>query len=116
MRPRWYVELALVAVGYAGYAAVRNARGEAHHPAAAAHALANAEHVIRFERAVGLFHELRVQELAIRFPWLVRGADVYYASAHFIVTAAVLIWLFLRAPLRYRLLRTALGVSTAIAL
>ena len=52
----------------------------------------------------------------MRLPWIVRGADVYYATAHFLVTAVVLAWLFVRAPFRYRVLRTALAIGTAIAL
>jgi len=116
LRPRWYIELALLVVGYEVYAGIRNTRGRAVRPGATKRALGNAQRVIGLERRVGLFHELPIQQLALRFPWIVRGADVYYATAHFVVTAAVLVWLFVSAPFRYRVLRTALAISTGIAL
>jgi len=52
-----------------------------------------------------------------------RGNDVlgmlgafYYAAAHYVVTAAVLVWLFRRRPRHYKHPRRALLVATGIAL
>jgi hypothetical protein len=42
--------------------------------------------------------------------------NYYYATLHFIVTIAVLVWLYTRRPDRYRCARTALYTATLLAL
>ncbi len=115
-RPKWWVEILVVAAGYAFYAVVRNVQGKQTNPAAYQRALLNAHHVIRLERFAGLYHEQRVQTLFLNLPWLVRGLDSFWAIAHFLVTAAVVVWLIRWHPDRYRPLRTALALATAIGL
>ena len=48
--------------------------------------------------------------------WLIVGMNYYYATLHFIVTPACLIWLFLAHPRIYRGARTVLLVTSLIAL
>src|SRR6185437_16833104 len=48
--------------------------------------------------------------------WLITGMNYYYATLHFIITIAVLVWVFRSHPGRYSAVRTALFVTTGIAL
>ncbi|MEO7429652.1 MAG: phosphatase PAP2 family protein, partial [Acidimicrobiales bacterium] len=46
---------------------------------------------------------------------LIRGWNVYYGLAHFLVTLVALVWMFRRDPTRYPVLRTTLAVTTCLA-
>jgi len=59
---------------------------------------------------------LRVNRLFTREPWLGVPADFWYASLHYVVTPAVLIWLFRARAEHYRAARTWLLISTFIGL
>jgi hypothetical protein len=115
-RPRWWAEVLITAVGYGIYAFVRNVQGKATSPTAYQRAYVNANHIIRIERIAGVYHEHRIQTVFLHAPWLIRGLDSFWATAHFLVTAAVVIWLIRWHPQRYRPLRTALALATAIGL
>jgi hypothetical protein len=111
---RWWREVALVAAFYAVYSLVRNAFGSA--AISPDDAFANAVGVLRFERALGLDFEYALQQFFLTWPWVVRAANVFYGTFHFVVTAGVLVWLFARHPRVYRRWRTTLGLLTALAL
>ena len=113
-RLRWWVEVLLIAAFYEAYSLARNTQGN--HSTSPSHAFRNARGVVHLERAVGLYHEETIQKLALHSWALVKGLNVYYGTAHFIVTAGVLIWLFARHPARYRTCRWWLGATTALAL
>ena len=46
---------------------------------------------------------------------LIRLWNVYYGIAHFLVTFVALVWMFRRDPIRHRLLRNTLALTTALA-
>jgi membrane-associated phospholipid phosphatase len=115
-RPRWWGELAIAAAGYAIYAAVRNLQGKETDPSDYQRAFVNAQRVIHLEQVSGLYHEHGVQTLFLNWQWLVRSFDSFWALAHFLVTAAVVVWLIRWHPERYRPLRTALAIATALGL
>jgi hypothetical protein len=48
--------------------------------------------------------------------WLAYGCNYYYATLHFVVTIAVLVWLYVRHPLRYRAIRSVLFATNLVAL
>ena len=48
------------------------------------------------ERAIGLLSELDVQRLLLPHPLLAEIANLYYATMHFGMLIAMLIWLFVR--------------------
>ncbi|MGW7358957.1 phosphatase PAP2 family protein [Streptomyces sp. NPDC054802] len=110
-RPRWWTELLLIAVVYAVYSAGRLlARGDV--ATAVDHGLA----ILRAEKALLLNAEHPLNRLFTDVPALGIPADFVYASLHYLVTPAVLVWLFRRRPLRYRAARTWLMVSTLLGL
>ena len=114
-RLRWWRELLYILAFYAVYSAVRNQFGsEAVTPA---EAFANARDVIGLERAVGLYFEPVLQDVFVPgWHWFLRFWNIFYGSAHFVVTAGALIWLFRSRPERYPTWRNTLACTTALAL
>ncbi|MEW2632069.1 phosphatase PAP2 family protein [Streptomyces sp. NPDC048389] len=110
-RPRWWTELLLIAVVYAAYSGGRLlARGDV--STAVGHGLA----ILRAEKALLLNAEHPLNRLFTDVPAIGIPADFVYASLHYLVTPALLVWLFRRRPLRYRAARTWLMVSTLLGL
>lgn len=113
----WWREALLVALFYLVYAQVRNSKGRtASHPGQLAAARANAGRIIGVERFFGVFQEQRIQHLVLDHRWIIHAGNVFYATCHFLVTLAVLVWLYRRRPGIYRRWRSVLGLSTALAL
>jgi hypothetical protein len=79
-------------------------------------AFSNARDVIAIEEWMGLYFEEALQDVFLGARWFIRFWNVFYGTAHFIVTTAALVWCFRRAPGRYGLWRNTLAVTTAIAL
>jgi hypothetical protein len=79
------------------------------------HALArrDAERVWSLERFLHLPGELPLQHVLLAHPHLAQVANAYYASVHFPLTGAVLVWLFLRRRRLYGRIRTTLVFMTA---
>ncbi|GLF93551.1 phosphatase PAP2 family protein [Streptomyces yaizuensis] len=110
-RPRWWTELILIAVVYVAYSAGRLlARGDVN--TAVDHGLA----ILRAERALNLDFETPLNKIFTETPAIGIPADFLYASLHYLVTPAVLIWLFRSHAVRYRAARTWLMVSTLLGL
>lgn len=110
-RPRWWAELLLLAVVYGAYSAGRLlARGDV--STAVDHGLA----ILRIEKAFFLNAEHPLNRLFTSTPALGIPADFAYASLHYLVTPAVLIWIFRRRPAHYRAARTWLMLSTLLGL
>ncbi|MER5205904.1 phosphatase PAP2 family protein [Streptomyces sp. NPDC002825] len=110
-RPRWWAELSLIAVVYAAYSGGRLlVKGD--ETSAVEHGLA----ILRLEENLGIDAEHPLNRLFTDVPALGIPADFAYASLHYLVTPAVLIWLFRRRPAHYRAARTWLMVSTLLGL
>ncbi len=80
------------------------------------HALDRARWIHRTELAVGLPDEVSWQSAVTPYPVLVKLANYYYASMHFTVMIAVLVWVFLRHRARYAWVRTTVVITTAVCL
>ncbi|MFB6771774.1 MULTISPECIES: phosphatase PAP2 family protein [unclassified Streptomyces] len=110
-RLRWWTELPLIVLVYACYSAGRLlVRGDVSD--AVDHGLA----ILRVEKALFLNAEHPLNRLFTSEPWIGIPADFWYASLHYLVTPAVLIWLFRSRAVRYRAARTWLMTSTFIGL
>jgi len=79
-------------------------------------AVHHARQVIDFERALGVFNEENVQSLALKSTAVIKFLNVYYLWAHFSVTIAMLVWLYVKRPLGYLSVRRVLVVVTALGL
>ncbi|MFF8773830.1 phosphatase PAP2 family protein [Kitasatospora sp. NPDC015120] len=80
------------------------------------HALDRARWIHRTELAFGLPDEASWQAAVTPYPALVKLANYYYASMHFTVMIAVLLWVFLRHRERYAWVRTTVVITTAVCL
>ncbi|WP_340378821.1 phosphatase PAP2 family protein [Streptomyces sp. SS7] len=111
IRLRWWTELPLILLVYACYSAGRLlARGDV--TTAVDHGLA----ILRVEKFLHLNAEHPLNRLFTGEAWLGVPADFWYASLHYLVTPAILVWLFRSRSLRYRAARTWLMTSTFIGL
>jgi hypothetical protein len=115
--PPWYRrgllrEALLVGVGYVAYILVRDSQHEHLKPA-----FENARSVHDIEHPLGLtWIEHQLNNLVAHHHALGLVTGYYYSILHPAVTVAVLVWLFVRQPLDYRILRTGLVVASLLAL
>jgi membrane-associated phospholipid phosphatase len=109
--PRWWAEVALVAMLYAGYDATRGLRHGS---------VSTANHngwlLLHWEQTSHLAPEHALNQLLWHVPALAVLAAYFYATLHFVVTPAVLIWLYRRHPSQYVRARTVLAIATVAAL
>jgi hypothetical protein len=110
-RPVWWQELAIIGIGYWLYTLVRNAV-----PEQRTIALRHGTSVQHLQDRLHLNFELSVNHFVARNEWLAQIMDYYYATMHFIVTIAVMVWLFVKRPHIYRGARTVLFVTTLTGL
>ena len=112
---RWWKELVLAVVVYGVYSVVRNQFGSAGGDPGPAYG--HALDIIDIEKAMHLYVEADVQQWYLDLPGhgLIRLWNVYYGIAHFLVTFVALVWMFRRDPLRHRVLRNTLALTTALA-
>ncbi|QEV18232.1 phosphatase PAP2 family protein [Streptomyces alboniger] len=108
---RWWTELPLIVLVYAAYSAGRLlARGDV------AGAVDNGIGILRAEQFLRLDAESPLNRLFTAHAWIGVPADFWYASLHYLVTPAVLIWLFRSRAVHYRAARAWLMISTMIGL
>lgn len=110
-RPVWWQEILLIAVGYWLYSVGRNAI-----KAQAEVGLEHGRSVEKLQNALHLNFEQSVNQWVGHHEWVAQAMDYYYATLHFFVTIGVMVWLFRKRPHIYRGARTALFVTTLIAL
>jgi hypothetical protein len=112
---RWWKEVAFGFAVYAVYSAVRNRFGSAGGDPGPA--FEHARQIIDLERAMRLYFEADLQRWYLDLPGhgLIRGWNVYYGLAHFLVTFVALVWLFRKDPRRYPLWRNTLALTTCVA-
>lgn len=111
---RWWRELLYVAVFYFVYSWIRNKFGSASVDTELA--LRHAEQMIDLERAIGLFHEESIQEAFLGNRAFIQFWNLFYGTFHFVITAFVMVYLFVRRPDRYPPWRNTLAFTTALAL
>ncbi len=115
---RWWKEALIVAVFYAVYSWTRNQFGSNKIAADGVpeQAFTNAERVIRWETAIGLFHEETVQAWFLPYRWFIQFWNTYYGTAHFIVTLGVFVLLFVKRADVFPQWRNTLAAMTALAI
>ena len=114
----WVHEILVIGVVYMVYSFVRNQFGSATLAVGdePRHAFNNAVDIIKVEKAIGLFHEQAIQKWFIGTRWIIQFFNIFYGTAHFVVTLAILIWLFIRKRSSFARWRTTLMVTTVLAL
>jgi membrane-associated phospholipid phosphatase len=117
-RMHWWKEALIVALFYGIYSWTRNLFGS---NAIAAdgvpeQAFTNAERIIQWELNLNLFHEQTVQSWFLPYRWFIQFWNTYYGTAHFIVTVAVFVLLFVRRSDVFPQWRNSLAAMTALAI
>lgn len=112
-RVGWLREGAIVLGFYYIYQSVRSL---ANHVGTRSRAHGNARRLIDWEKALHLFHEQAIQQAFLGARWFIRILNIYYGTLHFVITAGLLVWLFVRRHQAYRAMRNLLGLTTALAL
>lgn len=79
-------------------------------------AFSRARWLVRSERDLHLPSEVHMQHLVLHHPLLVQACNLYYASMHFGVLFAFLLWLFVWHRADYRSVRLTIVLLTAICL
>jgi hypothetical protein len=108
---RGLVEVAALVALYGLYQLVRGF-GELDFAAAHRH---TAE-IVAFEQRLGIFVERGVQDAAQAVPGLASALGFLYIALHVLLTAGVLVWVYRARREHFALVRTALVVSTGLAL
>ncbi|MFF3563664.1 phosphatase PAP2 family protein [Streptomyces sp. NPDC002574] len=109
--PRWWAELLLVAVVYGVYETSRGLQRSSN-----AAADRHGRTVQGWEDALHLAPEQSLNHALHQLPVLAVLAAYFYATLHYLVTPAVLVWIYRRHPADYRSARTWLAVGTMTAL
>jgi PAP2 superfamily len=114
----WWHELIYVVLVYAAYSAVRNQFGSGGGSVDPEPAFNHAKAIIQLQRNIGLYFEDSLQRWYLDLPLhgLIRFWNIYYGLFHFVVVAIALVWMFRKAPERYRLWRNTLAFTTLLAL
>lgn len=109
--PRLWQELLLTGIGYYLYREARNFV-----PNQPGIAYRHGRSVQWLQDRLHLNFELSVNHFVDHNEWLAQIMDYYYATLHFVITIAVLVWLFVARQRIYRGMRTALFATTLFGL
>jgi PAP2 superfamily len=107
----WWREIALIGVLYAAYEFSRGL-GDVDVKSA----LSNGSEILHLERVWHLAPEHVLNQALTHMTVLAVAASYFYSLMHYIVTPAVLIWMYRSHKAQYGFARTALALSTAIGL
>jgi hypothetical protein len=110
-RLRWWTELPLIAVVYALYSCGRLlVRGDVDG------AMESGIDILHLEELMRIDPERWLNGICTKYAAIGVPADFAYASLHYLVTPAILVWLWRRRPTHYRAARTWLMLSTLLGL
>ena len=114
----WWKEALIVAVFYGIYSWTRNQFGSNKIAADGVpdQAFTNAERIIQWELWMNLFHEQTVQSWFLPYRWFIQFWNVYYGTAHFIVTLGVFVLLYVKRADVFPQWRNTLAAMTALAI
>lgn len=107
----WWTQVGLIVFGLWIYDAIANLS-----PLRRAEGLANGLSILRLEQRLHINPELVLNEVLIAHQGIGRVLADYYNLAHFVVTLAILGWVYWKHPSHFRMLRNALIVMNAIGL
>ncbi len=112
-RSHWLRELLIVLGFYYSYELIRRF---AHFGKVRPRAFRNANLLVDLERSLHIFNESSLQKSVLGATWFIKVMNVYYGTLHFVITAGLLLWVYLRRHEHYRKYRNLLGMTTALAL
>jgi hypothetical protein len=78
--------------------------------------LANGRWIWEVEQALRIGNEAAIEQWVLGYPWLMRTANVFYATVHVPALICFLVWLFALHRTRYPRLRNTVAAVTGICL
>lgn len=111
LRPAPAYELALLTLLYVGYSVARLVAD-----ADLGTATANARSLLNLEATLHIEVESWANSVLTAVPWLALASSYWYSLLHYVVTPAVLVWVYRQRPARYREVRNALVLGSAAGL
>jgi PAP2 superfamily len=114
----WWKEALIVAIFYGIYSWTRNQFGSNKIAADGIpeQAFTNAERVLRTEIWLNMFHEQTVQSWFLPYRLFIQFWNVYYGTAHFVVTLGVFVLLYVKRADVFPQWRNTLAAMTALAI
>ena len=109
--PRLVREVFVVALAYFLYYVVRSQAADN-----TLGAFKNAKQVINFEQQLGLFEEIAIQTATLSHDAVMHLSNSVYFYSHWPVVIVAAVWLFLKRPRVYNLVRNAFLLTGGIAL
>jgi hypothetical protein len=107
----WWREILLIGILYGAYELSRGL-GDVNVQSA----IANGRSILHFERVWHLDPERVLNGALENATWIAVAASYFYSVMHYLVTPAVLVWMYRRHRENYGVARTALAISTAVGL
>lgn len=107
----WWREIVLIGILYGAYELSRGL-GDISVPSA----LDNGRAILHFERVWHLDPERVLNGAIGHITWIAVAASYFYSLMHYVVTPAVLVWMYRKHRAAYGPARTALALSTALGL
>ena len=101
---------------YSTYALIRNMQGGRTGTSQETRALSHGLAILGLEERLGLDHEASIQSFFLGLPALMKAGNIFYATAHFTVTAIEQFALTVAGGPQHSRWRNVLGLSTALAL
>ncbi|MGC8480790.1 MAG: phosphatase PAP2 family protein [Acidimicrobiales bacterium] len=77
-------------------------------------AVDNAIKEINLERSLGLYFEQHLQRVTLNLPNLIKFANLYYVTVHFVLPVVILVLLFRRSGVRFRMYRNVFAILTIL--
>ena len=113
-RLHWWKEVIYSAGFYALYSMTRNTQGSK--KVGFEHAFGHARRLIEWEKTLHIFHEAWIQAQFLGSHAFIKFWNVYYGTAHFVITLLALVYCYRFLPRRYPQMRNTLACMTAVAL
>jgi hypothetical protein len=110
-RPRFYLEILLIALCYSAYSLVRNLVPTTH-----TSALRLGRQILHLEGVLYIDPERSINRVFDQVHWIGVVGNYYYSTLHFVVTPVVLGWLYVRHQDRYVFYRRLIFATTVLAL
>ena len=105
------LEIVIIGSLYAIYTLVRNSSRVSE-----SQAYRHAKDIIALQKALHINIEHSIHEFFLNFNGIIIAANYFYGSLHFIATIFALVYVFIKDPNRYSVVRNTIVVSTLIAL
>jgi hypothetical protein len=106
----WVAELAVMAGIYVVYDRLRDQVAGPTHVA-----FEHAKQLVAAERWLGIYWERDVQQAFLHVDWFIAFWNIFYGTVHFVFPVVALVWLYRKAPARYRRWRTTLVLMFGLA-